>query len=428
MAVPDLSPAAIAARLAAAPANGSPYTYQDYLNAGNAPGANQGQGESNFATAILTGNPQYQQLLQQAKAGNVQAQQALPALASQLVQQSGLDPSKVQFNFGDPSSSTYGAGKDMNTGFDTPLATSIVLGGLAAGGGFDGLFGGGSSASAATSAGATGTSGATSAFPAVNSLSAAGTTAMGGTAAGAGSLPSIAASAGAAGGGGINWGSLLGPALQTGGSLVNGIMQQGNTAAQLKNQQLQQALGATQTNPYTQLQDTQRQQLANLLVNNYQPMTYTPPTQSGGANPTMTQAGQFNGGIGQALTQLPSISSSFGQPAMNAAASNFNQVASNNPFYTNQLTGVPGFNFSTNANSGQSSGLGTNPAQGATGKPSPASINTGTQVGQAALPFGSIPGYSSGATTPSALQSLSKSLTQQPQQQQSILPFGNMGV
>ena len=150
MGTPDLSPAAIAQRLANAPPNGSLYNLQDYLAAGNDPSANNGQGGANLATMILGGNRQYQQLLQAAKNGDANAQAELPITAQQLLEQGGFDASDMpDLSFGDPTSPDYGVGKDENTGFNTPLAAGIVLGGIGSEE-LPGLFAGGDGTDAAT--------------------------------------------------------------------------------------------------------------------------------------------------------------------------------------------------------------------------------------------------------------------------------------
>lgn len=357
MAVPDMSPAAIAARLAAAPANGSPYTYQDYLNAGNAPGANQTQGESNFATSVLSGNQQYQSLLRQAKAGDPQAQQALPQLAASLVQQSGLDPSKVQFDFGDPKSATYGAGQNQGTGPDWKMMALIAASPFVATYA-PALFGADASAPAAAEVGSNYAADAAAATEA-QALSGAGAAGAGAAGAGAGAGAGGGGGAAAAGGGFSL--SKLAPYAQIGAGLFNGIEQGQQAANQQKIQQGQQALQATQLNPYTQLQDAQKQALAQALVNNFKPVTYTPGTQSSGPNPTMTSAGTFNGGVQEVLSNpavRAQLATLFNPGNAQAADQSFQaQAAKANPLYTNPFTtpggpagqGYPGASFASPA-------------------------------------------------------------------------------
>lgn len=199
MAVPDMSPAAIAARLANAPANGSPYNMADYLAAGNDPSADSGQGANNLATAVLSGNPQYAAMLKAAKSGDPNAQAALPTTAKQLLAQSGFSPDEADLNFDDPNSPTYGVGKDENTGPDWGLMAGIAAAPFAAEY-LPGLFAGGGGADAAAAGTDAAASGA-DALPSVDLMSTAGSSAAADTA---------AAGAGAGGGGASVWSKILG--------------------------------------------------------------------------------------------------------------------------------------------------------------------------------------------------------------------------
>lgn len=266
------------------------------------------------------------------------------------------------------------------------------------------------------------------------------------TAGGGGAAATTAGSTAAttAGGGGF-WNDLTkaAPLIGAGGAILNGIEQGKNQAAQIGNQQQQLAQQGTQLNPYAQLGDTQRQALANYLLNNYTPMTYTPPTQSGGANPTMTSAGSFSGGVNAALAGMSNPNSGlqqyFGPQAMANANAGFQATLANNPKYvTPTLPGPPASPGAAGTSTGSTNSM-ISPIQSLiNGNPSsnPTSLGTGnggvsanifnpTVVNPAApgSPAGQPAGYSP------AVSRLSQNLVGQPQQQTSpsVLPL-NLGA
>jgi hypothetical protein len=127
--------------------------------------------------------------------------------------------------------------------------------------------------------------------------------------------------------------SLLGAGLQTGGSLLNGLFSAKAQAAQLKQQQAQAGLQATQLNPYAQQADAAKLALANGLAQNASPASYSAGKLTGGLAGELGNPSTFAGM--RAMTSPSALQGGYDQ------FQQASQIAQGNPAPTGPGT-IPG--------------------------------------------------------------------------------------